>query len=48
MGNCVGPAVGAASLQFFPQYTHNGAIAVSVLLLCGFGGLVTIWRTARG
>ena len=39
VGNCVGPAVGAASLQFLPQYAHNGAIAVSVLLLGGFGGL---------
>jgi predicted MFS family arabinose efflux permease len=47
VGNCVGPAVGAASLQLFPQYTHNGAIAVSILLLCGFGGLLTIWKTAR-
>ncbi len=48
VGNCVGPAVGAASLQFFPQHTHNGAIAVSALLVCGFGGLMAIWRTARG
>ncbi len=47
VGNFVGPAVGAASLQFFPQHTHNGAIAVSVLLLCGFGALLTIWKTAR-
>jgi len=47
VGNCVGPAMGAASLQLFPQYTHNGAIAVSALLLCGFGGLVAIWKTAR-
>jgi MFS family permease len=47
VGNCVGPAVGAASLQLFPQYTHNGAIAVSVLLLGGFGALLAIWKTAR-
>jgi predicted MFS family arabinose efflux permease len=46
-GNCVGPLVGAASLQFFPQYTHNGVMAVSVLLLCGFGGMVAIWKRAR-
>jgi predicted MFS family arabinose efflux permease len=46
-GNCLGPAVGAASLQFFPQYAHSGAIAVSLLLLCGMGALLTIWKTAR-
>ncbi len=47
VGNCVGPAVGAASLQFLPQYTNSGAIAVSVLLLCGFGGLLAIWKTGE-
>ena len=47
LGNCVGPAVGAASLQFLPQYAHSGAVAVSALLLCGFGGLVGIWKTSR-
>jgi predicted MFS family arabinose efflux permease len=47
LGNCVGPGIGAASLQFFPQYTHNGVLAVSVLLLCGFGGLISIWKTAK-
>jgi MFS family permease len=47
LGNCAGPLVGAASLQFFPQYAHNGVMAVSVLLLGGFGGLVGIWRSAK-
>jgi predicted MFS family arabinose efflux permease len=47
LGNCVGPAVGALSLQFLPQFQNSGAIAVSVLLLCGLGGLVSIWKTAR-
>ena len=47
LGNCLGPAVGAAALQFLPQDAHSGAIAVSVLLLCGFGGLVSIWKTAK-
>jgi len=47
VGNCLGPAVGAASLQFLPQYANSGAIAVSGLLLLGLGGLVTIWKTAR-
>src|SRR5476651_77084 len=41
-GNCIGPAVGALSLQFLPQYANSGAVAVSGLLLCGFGGLVAI------
>ena len=47
VGNCVGPAVGAASLQWVPQYASSGAVAVSVLLLCGLGGLLAIWKTAR-
>jgi predicted MFS family arabinose efflux permease len=46
-GNCLGPAVGAASLQFLPQYASSGAIAVSVLLVCGLGGLLAIWRHQR-
>jgi predicted MFS family arabinose efflux permease len=47
VGNFIGPAVGAASLQFLPQYANSGAVAVSVLLLCGLGALVTIWQTTR-
>jgi predicted MFS family arabinose efflux permease len=47
VGNFIGPAVGAASLQFFPQYSHSGAVAVSGLLLLGFGALLTVWKTAR-
>jgi predicted MFS family arabinose efflux permease len=47
VGNFIGPGVGAASLQFFPQHTHSGAVAVSALLLFGLGGLVAIWKTAR-
>jgi hypothetical protein len=39
--------VGAASLQWMPQYANSGAIAVSALLLLGLGALVTIWKTAR-
>jgi MFS family permease len=46
-GNCMGPAVGALSLQFLPQYANSGAIAVSVLLLCGFGGLFVIWKRGK-
>lgn len=47
LGNFAGPAVGAASLHFLPQYAHSGAVAVSLLLLLGLGGLLVIWRTAR-
>ena len=47
VGNFIGPALGAASLQFLPQYANSGAIAVSGLLLLGFGALLTIWKTAR-
>jgi predicted MFS family arabinose efflux permease len=47
VGNFIGPAVGAASLQFLPQYASSGAVAVSVLLLFGLGGLLAIWKTAR-
>ena len=47
VGNCIGPAVGAASLQWMPQYANSGTIAVSALLLLGLGALVTIWKTAR-
>jgi predicted MFS family arabinose efflux permease len=47
LGNFAGPAVGAAALQFLPQYSHSGALAVSLLLLCGLGGLTAIWRSGR-
>ncbi len=46
-GNFVGPAVGAAALQFAAQSPNAGAYAVSGLLLCGLGGLVMIRRLAR-
>jgi predicted MFS family arabinose efflux permease len=47
LGNCVGPAIGAAALQLFPQHTHNGAMAVSALLLAGFGALLAIGKATR-
>jgi predicted MFS family arabinose efflux permease len=47
LGNFAGPAVGAASLHFLPQYANSGALAVSGLLLLGLGGLVVIWRKGR-
>jgi predicted MFS family arabinose efflux permease len=43
LGNCAGPAVGAAALHFLPQYSNSGTLAVSVLLLSGLGGLMAIW-----
>ena len=47
MGNCIGPAAGAVTLQFLPGLAHGSAIAVSVLLLGGFGGLLAIWKTGQ-
>jgi predicted MFS family arabinose efflux permease len=46
-GNCIGPAVGAAALEFLPQFQNSGAVAVSVLLLCGLGGLFWLRRPAN-
>ncbi len=46
-GNFIGPAVGAAALQFASQSPNAGTYAVSGLLLCGLGGLVGIWKTGR-
>ncbi len=47
MGNCIGPAVGALSLQFLPQYANSGTIAVSLLLLGGFVALLFIWSSRK-
>lgn len=47
LGNCAGPAVGALSLYCVPQYANSGAVAVSVLLLGGLGGMWGIWRRAK-
>jgi predicted MFS family arabinose efflux permease len=47
LGNFAGPAVGAASLHFLPQYANSGVLAVSGLLVLGLGGLLVIWRTGR-
>jgi predicted MFS family arabinose efflux permease len=51
LGNCLGPGLGAVSLQFLPHSANSGAVAVAGLLLCGFGGLFVLRRkagTARG
>jgi len=42
LGNFTGPAVGAASLHFLPQYSNSGIVAVGILLLLGLGGLIAI------
>jgi predicted MFS family arabinose efflux permease len=47
VGNCIGPAAGAVTLQCLPQLAHGSAFAVSGLLLCGFGALLAIWKTAK-
>jgi MFS family permease len=46
-GICAGPAVGAASLQFFPHSPQASAVAVSGLLAVGFIALMTIWSQAK-
>jgi len=43
VGNFAGPAVGAASLYFMPQYSNSSTFAVSLLLLLGLGGLLITW-----
>ena len=47
LGNFAGPTVGAMSLHFLPQFRSSGAVAVTVLLSCGLGGLLGIWSKAR-
>jgi predicted MFS family arabinose efflux permease len=41
-GIFAGPAVGAAALQYFPVHSDNGVFAVSILLLIGLAGLITL------
>lgn len=44
LGICIGPAVGAASLQLFPGVPRAGIAAVAGLLVCGFGAMLAVWR----
>ena len=44
IGNCLGPAAGAAALWLAPQNPGAGAWAVSGLLTLGLGGLVWLQR----
>ena len=46
-GNCLGPAVGAVSLQFAAQSANAGAWAVTGLLLAGLGGLLWLRKPAE-
>src|ERR1041385_4948518 len=39
-GIFAGPAGGAAALQFLPQHSSTGVLAVTALLLCGLVGLI--------
>jgi hypothetical protein len=45
-GIFAGPATGAAALYLFPDTPRSGAVAVTVLLLCGLCAVVVIrWRS---
>jgi len=46
-GVCAGPAVGALSLYYFPEYPQANAVAVSSLLVVGFVLLAGVWRRDR-
>jgi predicted MFS family arabinose efflux permease len=46
VGNCLGPAAGAAALWLMPQNPSGGAWAVSGLLTLGLGGLLWLRKTA--
>ena len=47
LGNCAGPAAGAAALHFAPQAPNSGAFAVTALLFLGMGGLLGTWRMGK-
>jgi MFS family permease len=47
LGNFAGPALGTVALQLLPQYANSGTMAVSLLLLCGLGGLAAIWHSGK-
>jgi MFS family permease len=44
VGNLCGPAVGAASMHFFPTHPASGPGAVTLLLIGGLATVITIWR----
>jgi predicted MFS family arabinose efflux permease len=47
LGNFAGPALGAGTLHFLPHHPGSSAVAVSLLLLGGLGGLAVIWRAGK-
>ncbi len=47
IGICAGPALGALSLQIWPNVPRANAFAVSGLLLSGFAALLVTWIRAR-
>lgn len=47
LGNCLGPAAGAAALWLAPQSATAGAWAVTGLLTLGLGGLVWVRKSSR-
>jgi hypothetical protein len=47
-GIFMGPAMGAASLFFLPQFVHSGTIGVVVLLMVGLAGILFLrFRSAH-
>jgi predicted MFS family arabinose efflux permease len=49
IGICAGPAVGALSLQLWPDVPRANALAVGALLLSGFAALLGTWlRASKG
>jgi MFS family permease len=48
LGNFAGPAIGATSLHFLPQYANSAAVAVSTVLTFGLAGLLVIWWKRAG
>jgi predicted MFS family arabinose efflux permease len=46
-GNFAGPAIGASTLQFLPQYPNSAVVAVGSMLMFGLAGLVAIWWNGK-
>lgn len=47
LGNCLGPAVGACSLQLAARSPNSGALGVGTLLCLGLAGLIWIQLSSR-
>jgi predicted MFS family arabinose efflux permease len=46
-GNFAGPAIGASTLQFLPQYANSATLAVGTMLMFGLAALVAIWWNGK-